>query len=79
VVIGKNLSCYDFTLKNVKDIPALKAVSQNLMHKNLSITDGVYGILSETDVRVQIVELSKSITNSETYNIKELVTLTRSF
>jgi hypothetical protein len=37
-------------LKNAKDVSALKAVSQNLMHSNLSIPDGVYGILSETDV-----------------------------
>ena len=32
-----------YALKNAKDVPALKAVSQNLMHSNLSITDGVYG------------------------------------
>ena len=42
-----------------KDIAELKAVSQNLMHSNLSITDGVYGILSETDVREQISSLGK--------------------
>jgi len=29
-------------LKMAKDGSALKAVSQNLMHENLSITDGVY-------------------------------------
>ncbi len=38
-------------LKMAKDISALKAVSQNLMHENLSIADGVYGALSETEVR----------------------------
>jgi len=43
-----------YALKNAKDVSALKAVSQNLMHQNLSITDGVYGILSEKDVRQQI-------------------------
>ena len=35
-----------YALKKVKDVPALKAVSQNLIHSNLSITDGVYGIFS---------------------------------
>jgi hypothetical protein len=40
-----------YALKNAKDISALKAVSQNLMHENLTITDGIYGILSKTDVR----------------------------
>jgi len=27
----------------------LKAPSQNLMHSNISITDGIYGMLSNTD------------------------------
>ena len=43
-----------YALKNANDITTLKAISQNLMHANLSVTDGVYGILSETDVRKQI-------------------------
>jgi hypothetical protein len=48
-----------YALKNAKDIPALKAVSQNLMHSNLSITDGVYGILSDMDVKSEIHSLGK--------------------
>jgi hypothetical protein len=44
---------------NTKDIPALKAANQNLMHSNLSITDGVYGILSDMDVRSEIYNLGK--------------------
>lgn len=48
-----------YALKQAKDIPALKAISQNLMHSNLSITDGVYGILSDMDVRKQIQSLGK--------------------
>jgi hypothetical protein len=43
-----------YALKNAKDVPALKAVCQNLMHSNLSITDRVYGILSDKDIREQI-------------------------
>jgi hypothetical protein len=46
----------------LKDIQALKAVSQTLMHSNLSITDGVYGILSQIDVSEQISEIGKKIT-----------------
>lgn len=49
-----------YALKNAKDIPALKAVSQNLMHANLSITDGVYGVLSGLDVKNQISNLGKN-------------------
>jgi hypothetical protein len=47
-------------LKQAKDIAALKAISQNLMHSNLSITDGIYGILSDMDVKAQIQGLGKS-------------------
>jgi site-specific recombinase XerC len=50
-------------LKNSKDIQALKAVSQTLMHSNLSITDGVYGILSQIDVGEQIAEIGEKITS----------------
>jgi len=46
-------------LKKAKDVSALKAISQNLMHENLSMTDGVYGIRTNMDVRDQIKNLSK--------------------
>lgn len=49
-----------YALKQAKDIPALKAISQNLMHANLSITDGVYGVLSDMDVQAQIQSLGKN-------------------
>lgn len=48
-----------YSLKNAKTVAALKAVSQNLMHSNLSITDGIYGILSDMDVRNEIHSLGK--------------------
>jgi hypothetical protein len=48
-------------LKNAKDVSAVKAVSQNLMQENLIITDGVHGILSEYDVRVQINALGRTL------------------
>ena len=46
-------------MKLAKDIGALKAVSQNLMHSNLGVTDGVYGVLSGIDVREQIAGLNE--------------------
>ena len=49
-----------YALKLAKDIAALKAVSQNLMHSNISITDGVYGILSDTDIQKQIASLGNT-------------------
>ncbi len=62
-----------YALKNAKDVPALKAVSQNLMHKNLGVTDGIYAILSGVDVKVQIANLGKVIAGSQ--NQEELIEL----
>lgn len=47
-----------YSIEQAKDLDDLKAFSQNLMHSNLSIIDGVYGILSEDNVRDRIVALS---------------------
>jgi len=66
-----------YALKMARDIQALKAVSQNLMHSNISITDGVYGILSDNDVREQIVGHGKQITSSETKDIEVLKIMTK--
>jgi hypothetical protein len=66
-----------YSLKNAKDVSALKAVSQNLMHANLSITDGVYGILSENDVQKQINNLGKYSEISGNFDANELVTIAK--
>ena len=66
-----------YALKRARDVPALKAVSQNLMHQNLTITDGVYGILSETDVRVQIARLGDESLSDKTQEVGELILLTK--
>lgn len=36
---------------HAKDIKQLKAISQNMMHANLGITDGIYGKLRDKDVQ----------------------------
>jgi integrase len=61
-----------YSLKHAKDIQALKAVSQNLMHSNLSITDGVYGILSDLDVKAQIQSLGKVSPTAEDDLLKQI-------
>jgi site-specific recombinase XerD len=48
-----------YSLKLAKDIHDLKAISQNLMHANISVTDGVYGVLSDRDVIKRIGSLGK--------------------
>ena len=62
-----------YALKHAKDIAALKVVSQNLMHSNLSITDGVYGILSEKDVREQITSLERKESPEGKENLSESI------
>jgi hypothetical protein len=64
-----------YALKLAKDIAALKAVSQNLMHENLSITDGVYWILSEIDVRNQIAAIGKEGSVVDSVNNDQLAYL----
>jgi hypothetical protein len=44
-----------------KRIQTLKAVGQNLMHSNLSITDGVYGVLSSADIELRIKAIGKKL------------------
>jgi site-specific recombinase XerC len=60
-----------YALKNAKDVSALKAVSQNLMHKNLRVIDGVYGILSDLDVKEQMAMLGTNLAGN--LNKQELV------
>jgi hypothetical protein len=62
-----------------KDIAALKAVSQNLMHSNISITDGVYGILSEKDTKEQIMSLGQKVFLGDRNHIRELKEITELF
>lgn len=39
-----------YSLKRVKDMAGLKAVSMNLMHSTIGITDGIYGRLTSDDM-----------------------------
>ncbi len=48
-----------FGLKRARDIGDLKAVSMNLMHESLSVTDGVYAIFSDNDLGERLAKLSQ--------------------
>ena len=45
------------------------------MHENLTITDGVYGILSEKDVRQQVAKLGVRINSIQADDVDELKSL----
>jgi hypothetical protein len=48
-----------YSIKIAKTVVDLKAINQNLMHSNWSITDGIYGILSREDRKNYITNLGK--------------------
>jgi site-specific recombinase XerD len=48
-----------YALELARDVADLKAISQNLMHKDLKTTDGIYSILSDDDVMKRIERLTK--------------------
>jgi integrase len=68
--------CAVFSLKHAKDISQLKAISQNLMHANISITDGIYGGLSDSDINAQINSLTEKKLPDDKDSPKELLRLT---
>lgn len=48
-----------YSIQQSKDISDLKAISMNLMHENLQVMDGVYGIFSGVDIQKRINNLGK--------------------
>lgn len=53
-----------FGVRNAQNIEELKAISQNLMHANLGITDGIYGNLAEDDLSEILLKFGKNKTNT---------------
>jgi integrase len=49
-----------FGIKHARDMRELKAVSQNLMHSSISITDGIYGNLNNNDIKETIAGLASN-------------------
>lgn len=49
-----------YALTRAHDVADLKAISQNLMHSNLGITDGIYAILGESDMQARIAALGNA-------------------
>jgi integrase len=49
-----------FGIKHARDMQELKAVSQNLMHSSISITDGIYGNLNNNDMMKTIAGLASN-------------------
>jgi len=48
-----------YGVKNSKNMGQLKAISQNMMHANVGITDGIYGKLAEDDLSDMLSNFGK--------------------
>lgn len=48
-----------FMLKRSDTVGELKAVSQNMMHSSLHVTDSIYSVLGDEDIKEKIINLSK--------------------
>jgi integrase len=57
-----------FGIKNAQNIKELKAISQNLMHSSLTVTDGIYGNLTGEDFTETVSMLGHTITGKEMEN-----------
>ncbi|PKN96987.1 MAG: hypothetical protein CVU42_17645 [Chloroflexi bacterium HGW-Chloroflexi-4] len=55
-----------FGIKNFTTLAQLKALSQNLMHSNISITDGIYGMLSNGDKKKLLSSFSPATSSAPT-------------
>lgn len=60
-------------LESALTVADLKAISINLMHSDLKITDGIYAILSNDSVKQRIAALGNSSRNTD--NLAEIVSL----
>lgn len=54
-----------FGVRHAQNIGQMKAISQNLMHANLGITDGIYGRLAEDDLSEILSDFGRQPINSE--------------
>lgn len=63
-----------YSIHQSKDLSDLKAISMNLMHENLQVTDGVYGIFSSVDIKTRISRLGNENGEGGVNNV-ELISL----
>ncbi len=50
-----------FGLLHAQNIADVKAMSMNLMHSNIGITDGIYAVLSDKDMQERIRHLTEEV------------------
>ncbi|MHA1280462.1 MAG: tyrosine-type recombinase/integrase [Candidatus Helarchaeota archaeon] len=66
-----------YAIKHAKDMSDMKAISQNLMHANISITDGIYGGLSDMDIKKQITSLTSNSIPDDQQSLLEILRISQ--
>lgn len=61
-----------YGLRHSNTVEEFKAVSQNLMHANIGITDGIYGVLPEENVSRVIGRMGEGMDGSEVAEVTEV-------
>lgn len=67
-----------FGIKHFTTLAQLKALSQNLMHSNISITDGIYGMLSNADKKKLLSDFNpeqSTVSKGLSQKLDEILTL----
>ena len=64
-----------YALKRARTVADLKAVSQNLMHASLTITDQIYGVLTGDDVQSRIAGLTDDTSTNQQAVVEVLESL----
>jgi len=57
-----------FALQHAKTMPDYKAVSMNLMHSDIRVTDAIYAPLAQDEVKARIANLTSSTSGSQVAN-----------
>jgi len=66
-----------YCMNHYKELPQLKAFSQNLMHSSITITDSIYGVLSNASKKKNLLMLNPEKPEEKTELVQKLDELIR--
>lgn len=61
-----------YALQQAKNMADLKAISQNVMHEDITITNKIYGGLPNETVKAKIAELTRPALSEDRVNVEAL-------
>ena len=66
-----------YGLKQAREVSDLKAISMNLMHSSIGITDSIYAVLSDKDMQERIARLGQAVGVQPTNGKEKLAAMLR--